>query len=287
MTTTLRPRLQDLVKQAMEEGAARAASGRHADEQTCKGCGKNKTACTCGTKSAEYAQKLAAAVDHIADLLAKEAQPGEGPGALEVSQAESAGAIPHAKGQAHAQPPPSTTQKGLPSEQGATLVKNDADAPPGRGKTQKTASMAGAIRTAWRASQSKTAGLTLRELLGRSKTAEDAQNPARISAGKATPPPVRAAGEPAGESPEGAEAVGSNERARELTKREAKDKPRRDLKAYLEEPALSASTDKTLSMVFDHAGEAGTKFASDEAMKTAAARVLLRTLAAEVQGSAS
>jgi hypothetical protein len=288
MTTTVRPRLQDLVKQALAEGAARAEVGRRREAETCEACGKEKAACSCGAKSAEHAQKLAAAIEHIADILVKEGElgPGEGPGTLDVSEAEDAGAIPHAKGQSRAQPPPATTQKGLPTEQGATQMKNDRDAPPAQGKTQKTASVASDLRAAARAREGKTAGVPLRELLRRTKVAEDAQNPARITAGKAPLPPVTEAGQPGGPSPEGADAVSSSERARNLTKREAKARPKRDLAAYLEEPAQSGQTDKTLDMVFDHAREAGTKFAYDDAMKTAAARVLLRTLVAETEGTA-
>jgi hypothetical protein len=287
MTTTVRPRLQDLVKQALAEGAARAEVGRRREPDTCEGCGKEKAECTCGTKNAEHAQKLAAAIEHIADLFAKEAElgPGEGPGALDVSEAEISGAIPHAKGQSRAQPPPATTQKGLPTEQGATQMKNDRDAPPGEGKTQKTASVAADLRAAARAREGKTAAIPLRELLRRTKLAEDAQNPARIAAGKAAPPAVTEAEQPGGPSPEGADAVSTNARAQNLTKREAKAKPKRDLAAYLEEPAQSAETEKTLDMVFDHAREAGTKFAYDDAMKTAAARVLLRTLVAQTERS--
>jgi hypothetical protein len=114
-TTTVRPRMQDLVKQALAEGAARAEVGRRAKKDTCDGCGKDKASCTCGTKSAEQAQKLAAAIEHIAELLAKEGEagPGEGAGALGVTETQSSGTLPHDKGKSHLQPPRSTLQTRL------------------------------------------------------------------------------------------------------------------------------------------------------------------------------
>lgn len=124
------------------------------------------------------------------------------------------------------------------------------------------------------ASAKKTAALHAKNLaaLGLRKQAEDAINPAQISAG-----PASAEGE---EAPEGVSAseegpvpavpsdvgrqesfIGSNEAAIAYTKRQAKMDPKRDLGQLLVEPALSSATDKVLEQAFAHTNEAGAKVA--------------------------
>jgi hypothetical protein len=120
---------------------------------------------------------------------------------------------------------------------------------------------------------------------GAVKTAEDAINPAHISAGAAVPPDTREAGQPGGVQAKGSGPgmVSSNTGAIHYNKGQAKAEPKTDSNVYWKEPALSSSTDKTLGMAFKHTGEAGTKFASaegDPGVKTAAARALLTKLAA-------
>lgn len=116
------------------------------------------------------------------------------------------------------------------------------------------------------------------------KRAEDAINPAHISAGAQTPPDTRESGQSGGVPPAGGQTslISSNESARNFTRGSAKSVPKADLKAYVNEPAQSSATDKTLSMAFAHTGEAGAKIASAPASKskTAAARALFASLAA-------
>ena len=128
------------------------------------------------------------------------------------------------------------------------------------------------------------------------KQAEDAINPAQISAGKAVPPDTSAAGESGGEPVGGAprgptSLVGSNEAAQNYTKGQSHGPRREELGKYFAEPALSATHDSTLRDVFVHTGQAGTKFASAPAaaspVKTAAARVLLSKLAADINSGAT
>lgn len=114
------------------------------------------------------------------------------------------------------------------------------------------------------------------------KVAEDAINPAQISAGAAVPPDTREAGQPGGVQAKGSGPgmVSSNMGAINYKKNQAKAEPKTDMGAYVKEPALTQSTDKTLEMAFKHTGEAGTKFAGAEGQnKTAAARALLSKLA--------
>lgn len=116
------------------------------------------------------------------------------------------------------------------------------------------------------------------------KVAEDAINPAHISAGAAVPPDTRESGQSGGVHPKGAGPgmVASNKGAIDYKKSQAKAEPKHDSNAYWKEPALSGATDKTLGMAFKHTGEAGTKFANaggDPGVKTAAARALLQKLA--------
>lgn len=119
------------------------------------------------------------------------------------------------------------------------------------------------------------------------KAAEDAINPAKISAGAAVPPDTSAAGEsggaPVGGLPEGnTSLVGSNEAAINYTKGQAKAKSKAEMGAYTNEPALK--DDGALAAAFSHAGEAGTKMSSVQgSVKTAAARALLSKLAEAAQ----
>ena len=120
------------------------------------------------------------------------------------------------------------------------------------------------------------------------KVAEDAINPAKISAGAAVPPDTSASGEsggaPVAGMPQGPRSlVHSNESARDYKKGTAYAPRKAELKQYFNEPALTSSTDKTLQQAFAHTGEAGVKIASAPQVKTAAARALLKQLA---EGSA-
>lgn len=127
------------------------------------------------------------------------------------------------------------------------------------------------------------------QLLARTKEAEDAINPAQISAGPAVAPEFSAAGEPGGQPAGGAPQgptglVASNEAAQKYTKGEAYANRKQDLGKYLSEPALGAAQDNVLQVAFNHTSEAGPKIASAQgavaaSVKTAAARALLTSLA--------
>lgn len=138
-------------------------------------------------------------------------------------------------------------------------------------------------------SRDKNASLTLVDALREHvKRAADENNPAKISAGAAVPPETSAAGE-AGGAPAGGMPVGprhlvhSNESAINFKRNAAYGNRKSDLKAYLSEPALTNSTDSTLQAAFAHTGEAGTKLASEENEKVAAARALLAKITERVQ----
>lgn len=145
------------------------------------------------------------------------------------------------------------------------------------------------------AEEAKTASFFER-LAGRAaevvKQAEDAINPAQISAGKAVPPATLEAeepgGAPVGGMPSGPRGlVHSAQSAINMTRGQAYAPRKAELQRYLSEPALSAATDKVLNNAFSHAGEAGPKVASADPMSLAAAagQALLQKIAAEAQGS--
>jgi len=142
------------------------------------------------------------------------------------------------------------------------------------------------------------------------KQAEDAINPAQISAGPAVPPETSQAGQsggkPAGGMPQGPTGlVGSNESAKNYTRGQAYSNRKDDLGRYFKEPAMSAQHDNVLQVAFKHTGQAGPKIASAEgatqeepaspapavSVKTAAAKALLMNLAktaeAEIAKTAS
>jgi hypothetical protein len=99
------------------------------------------------------------------------------------------------------------------------------------------------------------------------KVAEDAINPARISAGAAVPPATSQAGQPGGHpvggAPKGPSGlVASNDAARHYTKAQSHGPRKEELAKYLKEPALSMEHDSVLRDAFKHTAQAGTKFAS-------------------------
>lgn len=130
----------------------------------------------------------------------------------------------------------------------------------------------------------------------RQKIAEDAINPAHISAGPAVAPVTMESGEapkeqPAGGAPQGPTGlIASNASAADYKKSQSHGPRRSELKAYFNEPALTMSTDRTLAEAFTHTGEAGTKFASagvGTGTKVAAARAVLSKLAEEAEENKS
>lgn len=130
-------------------------------------------------------------------------------------------------------------------------------------------------------------------VLGLYKQAEDAINPAQISAGKADAVGAEA---PAGASPaeEGvpsepsdvtsqkSKMLSSNQAAIDYTKRDAKADPKSDMGDVLKEPAQTDSTDKVLDETLEHTDSAGAKISS--ITRVAAARAILSKLAEEMNG---
>ena len=152
----------------------------------------------------------------------------------------------------------------------------------------------GATRPLPKAAPDKTASIFARNLmaLGLYKQAEDAINPAQISAGKiddiGDQPPDGAVGsgegapaEPSDVNAQKRKMISSNEAAINYTKRDAKADPKGDLGDVLDEPALSASTDATLDKTLDSTDEAGAKISSvrRDLSKVAAARAVLAKVA--------
>lgn len=118
----------------------------------------------------------------------------------------------------------------------------------------------------------------------RQKQAEDAINPAHISAGPAKASETSITGQSApagmGGTPKGPIGlVGSNESAINYTKGQAYANRKLDLAPLFKEQALTASTDSTLQQAFTHTREAGPKIAEAElATKSAAARLLIERI---------
>ena len=124
--------------------------------------------------------------------------------------------------------------------------------------------------------------------LGLRKQAEDAINPAQISAGTRNdigpnpPEGASAAGEEVPAEPSDVNSqkrlIDSNEAAISYKRREAKSDPKGDLAHILNEPALSAEHDSTLRQAFEHTDEAGAKIAQ-RLERVAASRAILNKLA--------
>lgn len=314
-----RPTVQDMIKAAMAGAAGRLdieAEGDRQAENLGEKVASEKAVVTDDSVSYDEAMKLASAVEYIVEEFSKEAKPGEGPGALTVTESSGGASLPDKKGQSHHAVPMSTPLQSA-GKGPATQMQNTMDHPAGAGQTQQTAMKGSKHASAIRAASEKlasedeklekkeTEGLSqvekglekaekaheqekkastadkIRAAFGQTKEAEDAINPAKISAGSAVAPDTRESGQSGGSSPHGASAVSSNESATNLTRREAKAEAKADMKAYVTEPALSSSTDSVLQAAFSHTGEAGAKIASamPGAVKTAQAKALLDRIA--------
>ena len=366
-----RPGLQQLVKSAMATSASRAsvtAEARIQSEKLASGSTEEPTATRQKLAGEQAVEKLAGALEFLAEEFSKEGASLGGqynltehlqespPGVME---ARSSTPLPDHKGQGkNVVPMHPAMQKDLPAERGATQMEDNMDEAHHLKKRQietnygkKTAGVAGLIRSKLaekdkhekeedkgiaeakkglekmerahesepenkgekkEAAQEKCAkcgkekekcacggakmasGESLVDyFLRTTKVAEDAINPAKISAGPAVPPETSEAGQPGGHpvggSPKGpTNLVGSTDEARHYTKGDAYKNRREDLRKYFEEPAMSAEHDKTLQVAFENTGKAGPKIASVEGVgtKTAAAKVLLAKLAqASVEGA--
>jgi hypothetical protein len=340
-------RLQDMLKTAMAQSATKVNASLEAARQMDVSAEKTAEKVS-GDVDHDYALKLASAIEYIADELPKEAsgmggpyslheskvEPGKGPGALHVMQAESSDKPIEPNGQGHVHSHQvhggGALQKSMPAGP-ATQLENTMDSPAGFHGKQETAMSGGkgktaaAIKGAFKkvaedAEKKETEGMEAAKkglekaekahesepenkkegsagnplvdyMLTKTKVAEDAINPAQISAGAAVPPDTSASGEaggqPVGGAPQGPSSlVGSNESARDYKRDQAYSPRKGELKQYFNEPALTMSTDKTLAEAFDHTSQAGTKFASagvGTGTKVAAARAVLSKLAEEAE----
>lgn len=316
----VRPTVQDMIKAAMEGAVGRAEIEAEAGRQAANLGEKTASAQTATSgESISYDEvmKLASAVEYIVEEFTKEAKPGEGPGALTVMESPGGSSLPDKKGQSKSHTVPTSTPLQSAGKGPATQMQNDMEHRPGAGQTQQTSMKGSKHASAIREAAAKLAGEDkelekketegmaeaekglakaekaheeekkasiadrVRAASGATKVAEDAINPAQISAGKDVEPDTRESGQSGGSSPHGASMVSSNESATNLTRREAKSEPKSDMHAYVNEPALSASTDSVLQAAFAHTSEAGAKVASamPGAVKTAAAKALLNRIA--------
>lgn len=338
-----RPSLHDLVKAAEAGALSRVNLSEEAARQQ-RVIAEEKTAAVASQDESiptEFCIKMAEALDYVAEKVAAGAslagpyklseghvEPGTGPGALTVMQAQASGSPPGPgqQGAGHAQPPKNPPQeKGRPQEHSpSNMGTNYSKAPGGSTKmleknneakllegnmvhlaklaeagrktaAEKTAKekdgcceKCGKEKCSCGGKMASAEPVSLVDyMLQTVKQAEDAINPAQISAGAAVAPDTSAAGEaggaPVGGAPQGPTGlVGSNESAIGYKRNAAYANRKTDLGKYWTEPAMSSATDKTLQEAFSHTGEAGTKFSSAQpSMKVAAARALLLKLAEE------
>lgn len=263
-----KPTLQHFYKQASE--GIRSAGSQKIAEEAQRQAGVREVE-TSPEITVEYAQKLASAFDFVSNILLKEASsaahitetpqgPGSGPNPSTVTTPKDGPPPSDNTGKAQNQPPATGTQKGNDQEHGATLMKNTQDNPPGGGEKQKMASVGSLLKAM-------------------AKHAEDAINPAQISAGPTNPPQTNDASQPgpSGEDkavvPETAEGVAA------LDKRTAKAPMRTDMESYLSEPMHAAAHDRVLQDSFEHTNQAGAKIAGIDPVKVAAAKALIQKMA--------
>jgi hypothetical protein len=312
MTMTTRPLIQDLVKTAMANGTNRAQIAAEGARQL-HGAPATKTASANPQSiTTDFAMKLASAIEYATPALVKAASdtgPGVGPGALTVTETTNSDKPiqPNSQGKGTQQSPMT------PPMESPTKLQTTINDPPGGSAPQQTAMSGGKGKTASAElaqrnldALSKLAGApaaapvveekkasaptTLLDYFAavKTKVAEDAINPAHISAGAAVPPDTSASGEsggaPVAGMPQGNTGlVASNESAANYKRDQAYAGRKGELAQYFNEPALSSAHDTTLQQAFAHTGEAGTKLSSalGETVKTAAARALLMKLSGQ------
>lgn len=301
--------LNQLLKSAMAGTQSRVQASAEAARQLSMPSAPVKTAAAAQVATEEaapstaYVEKFASAIEHILETYdiggeqaVKEATVGEGPNHLAVSTPQG-GKNPIAPGAQGAASPshqvPKSTGLVNPGNQPAGPATALETSKPVSGKQKVSAANPVVAELRKRASAgaptAASAGPSVNPnlvdaLLGAVKTAEDAINPAKISAGAAVPPETSASGEaggaPAGGQPQGPTGlIGSNDAARNYTKGEAKSQVKGQLSKVLTEPALSAAHDNVLQKTLSHTGQAGVKISS--AARTAAARAALEKMAAE------
>ena len=305
---TPRPTLQDMVKAAMAGTISKVDISTEADRQFLQQATQEaaKTAEGISHVPTEYVEKLADAVDYIADELRKEGeqgnvqQPGTGPNALPVLEATSsetnidAGQLGSATAK-HQPAAPVTQTEQVQSGKADTGMATNDDAmrpeQPVEPISNEKAALASAnlsrlLRFGQATEESKLSHVPVRLIR---KYAEDAINQANISGGAAVPPDASASEEGVPSQPSDVTGqqrmVSSNDAAINYTKGQAKADPKKDVNQVLEEPALSSATDKVLQRTLDNTGQAGVKISmAEDTLKVAAARTLLTKLAEEACG---
>lgn len=250
--------------------------------------------------SSVFVEKLAGALDFCNEHFLKEAVgtpepprthtppasdgvgPGKGTGAVptDAETPPGGGGMQSTEtGQATSQQQPPTNPGSDVSSPGqtnpGTALETDINSPPGGSED-------------WSKGKDKMKQAMVNRIMGiMNKVAEDANNPAKVGA-KTTNPhqssPEGAApaeeGVPSqpGETSKQESMVGSNDKAIDYTKQQAKAVPKARMGEVLSEPAQKKATDPVLQNNLDAASGAGVKIA---AMQAAAARVLLEKIAEE------
>jgi hypothetical protein len=316
MTTMMqRPNLHDLVKEAMEGTARKVDISAEAMRQLAD-VGADPEEKTASVKQpdhvpTEYIHKLADALDFMVKKAGEgttSIQPGKGPNALAVLEATSEdkpiqpGGQGHARTQIPTSPPMASSgvAKDPPNAMATNIDMKHREQPTHpMGKSASAEDLyarnliaLGLTPTVKVASSEDDLLARNRAALGLEKKAEDAINPAQISAGKVSPGLPEGAGasgesvpaEP-GDVSSQKRLISSNEAAMSYTKGEAKADPKSDVAKVLVEPPLSAATDKTLSESFDNTSKAGVKIAAD-LTRSSAAQALLSKLAEDAEAEA-
>jgi hypothetical protein len=317
MTMTARPySLNDMIKAAMDGSLARTDVTAEAIRQMGATPVEKTASSDAGPLSTEVLMKLADALDYVGTEIEKGAEiqlphptggdlakPGTGPGALKVTKATTDGKNPSQPGNSGGKAPSTGgTEHGanphMPNNMPATNASmHHGEQPVDPMGNKKHASVierlkklsSAPVTTAAPAVSSFIADLRKTAASLQTKVAEDAINPAQISAPASvdtskSPPGATPSGEGVPSQPADVSAqerlIDSNKAAIDATKREVKADAVSDAgRVFVNTPMK----DPVLDQVFAHSGQAGVKTSSvqGEALKIAAARSLLSKLAAD------
>lgn len=319
-TMSTRPTLNEMIKSAMAGSLVRTDITTEAIRQLGGTPPVEKTASASddGEMPTDRLLKLADALDYAAEELLKGAaielphptgsdisKPGGGPNALHVEGAKSiSGKNPLQPGHLGGKPPATGgVEHGANPHMPANMPATNASMHHGEQPVDPMGNKkhAEALVASNLSRLSKLAGapiapevsanpviMAIREKVAALKVAEDAINPAQISAGKIdpakSPSDVSASGEHVPSQPADVSAqkrlIDSNKAAIDYTKREAKHDAIGDVSRVF---ANTPMQDPVLGMAFAHSGQAGVK---TSALRIAAARTLLSKVAADVADAA-
>lgn len=271
-----RPTLQDMMKAAAAGIPIRTSRAKLAEEaarQIESSTPEVEKKASDTNSDTTYARKLASAGRYALELL-KQATPGEGGGALPVSQAVSPAPISTDLGHSVVAP----ERKGAPPMEEQNKLKTNENELPGGGGTQHT-SEPGSKGDLRKVGQDRIRSILLKTAAPGEHMGDESIS---TSPAPATQPGVMDATDPGPPGKDKDKVPATATEVANFKPRDGKATPKREAGTMLDEPMQSSRTDPVLQHAFTHTEESGAKISS--VVKNAAGRALLSKLAEAAKG---